>query len=123
MAIPCPGTDTYSQIFGVGRNGPNPFVAFLRAFVVLLLELARSASLRRFLAQDCDKGCDKSVTGPAFSRFTVRIRPRVGGGWTCVMGGLLEAQIDCTKIDVEASLEDQLEELLAYLQGDEPKRH
>lgn len=116
MAIPCPGSESWSHIFGVGRNGPNPFIAFLRALIVLVLEIARSNSLRQFLGKACDADCDKLIDGPGFSRFTVRLRPHPAGGWSCVMGGQLDATIDCVKPPaVEASDEECLNELLALL--------
>lgn len=95
MPIPCPGSDTHSHIFGVGRDGPNPMAAFLFAFLVLLAEIATSKSLRRFLNQKCKDPCVKAVSGPTFSNFTVRIVQKVNGNWHCVMGGTLEARIDC----------------------------
>lgn len=119
MAIPCPGSDRFSQIFGVGRNGPNPFIAFLRALIVLVLEIARNAGLRRFLAQDCDGDCEKIITGPDFSRFTVRLSPRRGGGWSCVIGGDLQARIDCVQTSVEADDEHAMRELQSYFRGEE----
>jgi hypothetical protein len=113
MAIPCPGSDTYSQIFGAGRNGPNAFVAFIRAFLVLLFEIANSASLRRFLMQECKPGCDKFITGPSFTNFTVRTNPRAGGGFSCVIGGTLDARIDCVPMAVPASDEECMAKILA----------
>jgi hypothetical protein len=100
MAILCPGADRFSQIFGVGRNGPNAFIAFLRA-------------------QDCDGDCEKIITGPDFSRFTVRLSPRRGGGWSCVIGGDLQARIDCVQTAVEADDEHAMRELHSYLRGEE----
>lgn len=122
MAIPCPGTKSYDHIFGVGRNGPTAFVAFIRAFIVLLLEIARSRSLRDFLEEECRPPCDRLLTGPAFSNFTVRLAPRAAGGWSCVMGGRLEGRIDCVRPDVEASDEELLAALLAELRGGEQTR-
>lgn len=112
MPIPCPGSDTYSQIFGVGRNGPNPFVAFVRAFLVLLFEIATSASLRRFLLQECKAGCDKFITGPSFTNFTVRINPRPDGTFSCVMGGTLDARIDCVRTATPTSDQAYLTKVL-----------
>lgn len=122
MAIPCPGSDSFSHIFGVGRNGPNPFIAFLRAFIVLILEIARSVGLRNFLSQKCDDGCEKVITGPEFSRFAVRLRPRAGGGWSCVMGGQLDAKIECVELGLDVTDEECLKELLAHLHGSDQKK-
>lgn len=115
MAIPCPGTHTYDHIFGVGRNGPTAFIAFIRAFLVLVLEIARSRSLRDFLDEECRPPCDRLLTGPQFSNFTVRLAPRAAGGWSCVMGGRLEGRIDCVRPDIEASDDEVLAALLAEL--------
>lgn len=119
MAIPCPGSDTYSQIFGVGRNGPNAFIAFIRAFLVLLFEIANSASLRRFLMQKCKPPCNTVITGPSFSNFTVRINPLAAGGFSCVMGGQLDARIDCVRIAIPTSDEECMAKILAA--ANEPK--
>lgn len=118
MAIPCPGADSYSRIFGVGRNGPNPFIAFLRALIVLVLEIARSNDLNDFLSQECNKGCEKVITGPTFSNFKASLRPRRGGGWVCVISGQLDARIDCVPEVLDANDEEYQQELLAHLSGD-----
>lgn len=115
MAIPCPGSATFSKIYGVGRNGPDPITAFIRALIVLVLELARDNALRRFLSQDCKAGCDKIITGPDLSRFTGRLRQMADGRWVCVLGFQLDARIDCVRV-VEASLKPALDELLAYFE-------
>lgn len=114
MAISCPGQDTYNQIFGVGRNGPNPFVALVSALLVLVLEIARSRSLQDFLNQDCGEPCEKVVTGPTLSNFVVRLRQRVGGDWVCTAGVTVDAVIDCFPIS-RASTDECMRELASHL--------
>ncbi|HYJ79044.1 MAG TPA: hypothetical protein VEW03_05560 [Longimicrobiaceae bacterium] len=114
MAIPCPGQDTYNQIFGVGRNGPNPFVALISALLQLLVEIASSSSLRDFLNQDCASPCEKVVTGPTFSNFIVRLSPRAGGGWVCTAGVVVDATIECVRI-IPTSTDECMKEIASHL--------
>lgn len=114
MAIPCPGQDTYNQIFGVGRNGPNPFIAFLGALLQLVAEIASSRSLRDFLNQECKPPCQKVVTGPTFSNFVVRLSPLAGGGWVCTAGVVVDATVECFRLDT-VSTDDWMKKLASHM--------
>jgi hypothetical protein len=94
MPVKCPGAETYSHIFGVGRRGPNPAVAFLAALIVLIWEIANS-DLRAFLQKKCGGKCVKTITGPNISNWVARLTPLAGGGWNCVLGVTIDARIDC----------------------------
>lgn len=102
MPVPCPGTEVYNHIFGVGRDGPTPWGAFFKALLVLVFEIGTSRGLRVFLNKPCKAPCDKVLTGPTFTNFTIRIVPKPGGIFHCVMGGNIQAQIDCQKVEAVA---------------------
>jgi len=128
MSISCPGSEPYSNYFTAHRFGPNPFVSFFRAIIALLIDISRSP-LRALLLQECDGNCDKEVTGPEFSNFTVRNRlrpanPAVGrpAMWSCRVGVQVDAKVECIGLVIEASDEENFEELLAYLNDEEQKK-
>lgn len=115
MGVPCPGQETFSHIYGAGRDGPTPFAAYVSALLVLVREMAMSQSLKDFINAHCDPPCSEVKTGPGFTRTSVRFSQKPGGVWHCVMGGLVEGEVDCKKV-VTVSDEEVLRQIVAVLE-------